>query len=157
MPVTQVAVTGLDGTGTAVQFRGDRNDDQTLALRTSLEVGGAAVSQALPVPVMNSGALVSSAALEGSHVFSQAPTHLYNLSATGLSAFAWLLLFDAIAIPADGTVAPIAAILLPLAGGSISFGGAAVTLQNGLVAVLSTTGPFLKTSGPTGFLSALTR
>lgn len=100
--------------------------------------------------------LVSSAAVEGAHIFSVTPGGVFSVTATGLTADAWLLLFDAIAAPADGNVEPVAAMRAPsLALVQIAFGGVPASFANGLVGVLSSSGPFTKTTGPTGFLSAL--
>jgi hypothetical protein len=100
--------------------------------------------------------VIASTALEGSHVFAVGEANVFAVTATGLSAFAWLMLFDAAAVPADGPVTPLAAIqATSLAVVQIAWGGVAASLGAGVVAVLSTTGPFTKTAGPTGFLSAL--
>jgi hypothetical protein len=122
-----------------------------------MEVGGLPVSVENPVPVGHAAApIIASAVLEGSHVFRIAAASVYAVTATGLSTFAWLLLFDAVAVPADGAVVPLQAIQATnLASVQIAFGGAAAAFGTGVVAALSTTGPFVKTTGPTGFLSAL--
>lgn len=100
--------------------------------------------------------LISSAAPEAAHTFSEVPGAVFSVTATGLSGDAWLLLFDAIAPPGDGNVEPVAAVRAEsLTMVRIAFGGVPAAFVNGVVGVLSTSGPFTKTSGPTGFLSAL--
>ena len=101
--------------------------------------------------------LESSASLEANHVFSGVPARVYSVSASNISTgVAWLLLFDAVGVPGDGAVTPVAAVQSVSPGfAQITFGGAAAQVANGLVAVLSSTGPFVKTTSPTGFLFAL--
>lgn len=107
---------------------------------------------------MPNPSLYASTALEPAHLFRNGTVDLYSVRVTGLSDYAWLLIIDYGSIPSDGAVVPIAAIqATSLAEVRLDFGGAAATTVNGLVAVLSTTGPFVKTTGPTGFFSALYR
>lgn len=134
-------LTVVDAFGEKRKVGGVTDDDGVLYLTRTLKPGTLVASPAV---------------VEGHRVFSLEPRSVYSITATGLSADAWLLLFDAIAPPDDGAVAPVAAVRTQsLTIVQISFGGALAAFANGVVAVLSSSGPFTKTSGPTGFLSAL--
>lgn len=55
MATTPVNVAGLDGGSKAVTLRGDQNPDNSIAMRASLEIGGAAVGAGNAVPVLPAG------------------------------------------------------------------------------------------------------
>jgi hypothetical protein len=158
MAQTTTAVQVLDGTGTPQSFVVEQDTvSHVLSPHHVIEVDGVPASAAHPMPMRRVGVpLIASTALEGSHIFSALPINLYEMTVSALTAeFAWLLVFDAIAVPADGAVTPLAALqsggLTPV---QITFGGAPAAFVHGVVGVLSSTGLFVKTSGPTGFLSA---
>jgi hypothetical protein len=147
----------VDGTSTTRQQLSTNDNSGSIAPQTALRTNGGPVEVSNPLPIRSPGIpLVSSGALEVSHIFRTASASLYTMQVVGLSAFGWLLVFDSVSIPDDGTVSPVAAIpATALAGTQITFGGTPASFVNGVVGVLSTTGPFVKTTGPTGFFSAL--
>lgn len=64
MTTTPIAVAALDGGGRAITVRADQNADTSVALRTSLEIGGTAVATGNPVPVaINGGSVAVSGSL----------------------------------------------------------------------------------------------
>ena len=77
---------------------------------------------------------------------------LASLDANSSSA-TWLLLFDAASAPADGVVTPIWSGQM-LSGRVDQNWPTPLAFANGCIAAFSSTGPFVKTSGPTGFISA---
>lgn len=149
----------IDGNHASRVQNSTANDTGAVAPQTAIRTNGLPVEADNPFPIRNTGArLLASAASEAAHVFANVAADLSSISVSGLSDFAWLLVFDAASIPSDGAVAPLAAVqATSLVGTSISFGGASAAFQAGVVGVLSTTGPFVKTTGPTGFFSALVR
>ena len=110
--------------------------------------GAAAVSLRDIAPV----ALVATAALASSLVLKASPGALYSLTCAP-TLNGWLMLFDLTAAPADGAVAP--KWTLPVSGATGGQWNWDVPLQflNGIVAVYSSTGPFVKTASATAFIS----
>jgi hypothetical protein len=157
MADAETAIPFVDGTGNLRQQLSTANASGYVVPQTALRANGGAVEAGNPLPMRSAPVpLLASTAIEASHVFRTAPASLFGMTATGLSAFAWLLVFDATSVPADGPVAPLAAIqATSLASVAISFGGVPAAFATGVVGVLSTTGPFIKTTGPTGFFSAM--
>jgi hypothetical protein len=157
MADSSTVVPFVDGTSITRQQLSTNDNAGSIAPQTALRTNGGPVEVGNPLPVHSPAIpLVSSATLEASHIFRTAPASLYTMQVAGLSAFGWLLVFDAVSPPDDGAVAPVAAIpATALAGTQITFGGTPALFVNGVVGVLSTTGPFVKTTGPTGFFSAL--
>lgn len=97
----------------------------------------------------------ASAALEASRVVKPSNGNLYWLTVDITSASGWLMLFDAVTVPADGTVTPLYAVPVTFDSAN-SFGFASLEIQslpmhfkNGICAVFSTTGPFTKTASAT--------
>lgn len=97
--------------------------------------------------------LVSSAALEASHILKPTTGNLYLLTALIGATGGFLMLFDATTVPADGAVTPAYTVPIPSAGGTgfvaIDWANAPAHFVNGIVAVFSTTGPFTKTASAT--------
>jgi hypothetical protein len=94
-------------------------------------------AQSVPTPMQGS------AALEGSHIFSN--SQLFTIQVTWHTAAArWLMLFDAAAVPSNGTVAPLYCAYLQNASsqadGTVSFDFTLhpIPFRTGTVAVVST-------------------
>ena len=117
-----------------------------------LAPGASATSLITPTgsPAMTSTISTPSAA--ASIVLKSSSGSLASFAANSSSA-TWLLLFDAASVPADGAVTPIWSGML-IAGMLSGAWPEPLAYANGLTAAFSSTGPFLKTSGPTGFISA---
>lgn len=81
--------------------------------------------------------------------------NLYNLTFSATVA-GTLMIFDATACPADGTVAPYRSYMYPTIGTSmaISFGGEPLPFVNGIALCYSSTGPYSKTASTTAFIGA---
>jgi hypothetical protein len=92
------------------------------------------------------------AAAAGSLVVKAAPCDLYDVNAVAGASAGFVMLFDAVAAPADGTVTPVR--VWPLAANAGLQVGFHKPLQMkvGCVLVFSTTGPFTKTVSATAFL-----
>lgn len=97
--------------------------------------------------------LVSSTALEASHILKATNGNLYLLTVLIGATGGFLMLFDATSVPADGAVTPAYALPIPSAGGTgfvaIDWASAPMHFNNGVIAVFSTTGPFTKTASTT--------
>lgn len=94
--------------------------------------------------------LVSSTALEASHILKATTGNLYRLTVIVGASAGFLLLFDATSVPADGSVTP--AYAVPIAANSsvsLDWTSAPGHFANGIVAVFSTTAPFTKTASAT--------
>lgn len=79
---------------------------------------------------------------------------LYDVNVVSGASAGYLLVFDATAIPADGTVSP--ALCLPVAantGIDLNLRAEPMRMVNGIVVVFSTTGCFTKTASATAFIS----
>lgn len=119
---------------------------------------------AMPASAAENIIPVVSAAAEGSHVFCDAtgtapvrkvPCSLRSLYVTTGAAAGYLMVFNAIAAPADGAVTPRVCIAVPaLTSASLDFGTTSSSYNTGLTAVFSTTGCFSKTISATAFFSA---
>lgn len=93
----------------------------------------------------------SSPSLEGGKVVSTTNKVLIGFSVTTVTAAAWIMVFDASSIPADGAVAPKLCFSTTSAGSSSYAVNLPVT--TGIVLVLSTTGCFTKTISNTAFFA----
>ncbi len=82
------------------------------------------------------------------------PAYLHGINVTSGASAGYVMLFDAAAVPADGTVAP--ARCLPIAAntGIERTFPTPVGMRNGIVLVFSTTGCFSKTASATAFIAA---
>lgn len=80
-----------------------------------------------------------------SYQFKEGPGVIHSFSATTTDTTAWLMIFDATAVPANGTVTP--KYSYAINGGSIAlnFEPNPAIFTNGFCACVSTTGPFSKT------------
>lgn len=152
---TATIVPFIDGTKAARSQNSTVDSDLVIVPQTALRTNGAPVELDNPLPVRHAGAsLLASAAIEASHNFGTGD--VYSISVSAIDANAWLLIFDAADIPPDGAVAPLDAIRSSSPGIARStWSNGAVAFQDGAVAVLSSTGPLTKTTGPVGFFSAL--
>lgn len=95
---------------------------------------------------------VSSPAAEGARVFKTGPGNLYRLSVTTGGTGGYLMVFDATAAPADGTVAP--AVCRAVAANStltVALADPTARFGTGIAAVFSSTGCFTKTVSATAF------
>lgn len=93
-------------------------------------------------------------AVSAGFVLRTGATNLAGLSVTTGAAAGYVMLFDAVAIPADGAVTP--ARCLPVAantGLDLNFRGSPLRFDNGVVVVFSTTGCFTKTASATAYLA----
>ncbi|MGA9884067.1 MAG: hypothetical protein WBQ34_10140 [Candidatus Acidiferrales bacterium] len=109
-----------------------------------LMLAAATSSRAQTAPI----AMQSSTALEASHIFTGGNT-LASITVTwhaGSAAARWLMIFDALAVPGNGTVAPIYCVAL----------GNSATLTDGTQAILFNTAPILVRTGITAVVSTST-
>ena len=98
---------------------------------------------------------VSSTVAESCHVFATRPVNLYSYLVSNAATAGWIMVFDAAAAPADGTVSP----TLPAQNVASNGTGQLSTFQpvafgTGLVICYSTTGPFSKTASATAAIGA---
>jgi hypothetical protein len=70
-----------------------------------------------------------------------------------LSSLAYLMLFNATTAPADGTVTPVKCYLVPAYASLRVVFNTPLAFSTGIVAVMSSTGPFTKTATATAFIS----
>lgn len=104
----------------------------------------------------NPTALAQSTTVESSHVFkSTGPSYLYSLGVT-TSAAGWAMVFDAVAAPSNGTVAPTACYAIGANSTLFLPYSAPMPFTTGITAVFSTTGCFTQTLG-NAFFSAQVR
>ena len=109
-------------------------------------------------PVLNYGSHVatkSTTVASSALVAKNSTNSLYSFSVTSGASAGYVMLFNATAAPADGTVTPV--YCFPLAANSSltqSFGGTPVAMNTGTVIVFSTTGCFTKTASATAFIAA---
>lgn len=145
---TPITVVGLDGAGKPFAIRADQNTDLSVAFRSSLEIGGVAVSQAAPVPVAAAAvASVFSTTFVDHIILKAAPGQLFGFQST-YEQSGYVMMFDAIAAPADGSVTPRKVWQVNLSASGtleVSF-SPSLALTAGAVLVFSTTGPFTKTA-----------
>lgn len=89
-----------------------------------------------------------------SKVFKAAQGILHSLSVTA-SGDGYVMVFDSAVVPADGTVQP--AYCWKIAANTsiaINFEPNPMSLKNGIAIAISSTGPFTKTTSPTGHIVA---
>jgi len=156
---TTTTMSVRDGGGAAQSLRADKNGDNSLATHNVPEVAGAAVSASNPLPTAPAPSSASSAGIAptpspsvGSNLVLKASAgNLYSITLSNASAGGFLMIFNLASAPADGAVTP--AYCWPLNGGGFgSFGFVyPAYFSTGITAVLSSTGCFTKTTGPTGF------
>lgn len=95
----------------------------------------------------------ASTAVEASRQIKAGPGNLYWLTCVVGASSGWLLLFDALSVPVDGTVTPRYAVPVSSDGtnGYVSLGLQPLPMKfsTGILAVFSTTGPFSKTASAT--------
>jgi hypothetical protein len=95
----------------------------------------------------------SSSTLEASHILKASAGNLYSLYVISGSVGGFLMTFNDTSVPADGSVTPIDCV--PVPANSIAAIGADGSPPDhypvGIVAVFSTTGPFIKTASTTAF------
>lgn len=107
-----------------------------------------------PTDVAGAAALVKSTTVAASGlVVKAAPGNLYGYNAVAGASAGFLMMFDAIAVPADGTVTP--ARVIPLAanaGVDVTF-DEPIRFHVGIAFAFSTTGQFTKTASATAFMS----
>jgi hypothetical protein len=153
--MAQISVPNIPGSN---GLRADQNTDGSLAFRSSLEIGGNAVSasNAVPVtPVAQAMASVVSTVLESGRVLKGSAGTLFALQARATIG-GWIMLFDSASIPADGAVQPRK--LWQLSGNDdqrvdISF-SPPLAFSNGISVAFSTTGPLTKTAAADAWFSA---
>lgn len=100
----------------------------------------------------------SSIQLEASHVFDSAsgapgPCMLSAFQCNAVQQAGWLLLYDAIAAPADGIVVPLKSWQID-ANATFDWHGYPIKLLVGCVMVFSTSGPFMQVSSASAAFSA---
>jgi hypothetical protein len=90
----------------------------------------------------------SSTQFQSGHVLKAGPGTLYSLYAMSGSVSGFLMTFNATTVPADGPVTPVECVPVPANSFvTISAGGSPPNYYSvGIVAVFSSTGPFLKTT-----------
>lgn len=97
---------------------------------------------------------LASPAVSAGWVAASNTTNAYHLSVTSGASAGYLLVFDAIAIPADGAVTPkLCRAVAANATLSTTFSSPAA-FRNGIVMVFSTTGCYTKTASATAFFEA---
>ncbi len=98
-------------------------------------------------------ASASTTALASSLVLKASPGNLYGFNVvTGASA-GYLMIFDAISAPADGSVTPKRVIAIAANTSVDRTFGKPIRFNTGITLVFSTTGPFTKTASATAFLA----
>jgi len=96
---------------------------------------------------------IPSTAAESSHILKASAGSLFGVSVTATVA-GYLMLFNAVAAPADGAVTPVKCYVVPAnTSVGVSWGSYAAAFGTGIVAVYSTTGCFVKTASATAFIS----
>ncbi len=122
---------------------------------TALKIDGSAVTQPVSGTVSIANAPVSwrfSSAAEASRAFKTSAGTLYSIYVTASSA-GFLMVFDATTAPADGPVTPVDVIQCASNATTVlDYTATPLPFVNGLVAVFSSTGPFVKTANPVAFL-----
>lgn len=136
-------------------------------LATLPELGQTTATGSLPIVLASDAPLplpapvypTSSANAESSHVLAIVPGAISSLSVNIGATSGYVMLFDAIAAPADGAVAPKWCQYVTSDGTSGGLNhswapGPPLQFSTGIVVVFSTTGPFTKTASATAFFSA---
>lgn len=113
---------------------------------------------ALALPMAANAQTVSktraNTAVGSGFVLRQGSTNLAGLNVVTGGTAGYVMLFDATAVPADGTVRPLRC--MPIAantGIDLNFRGSPLRFDDGLVIVFSTTGCFSKTASATAYLA----
>lgn len=117
------------------------------AQQPTVSVGGAGPSVGV-TPVV-------SAAAESGHILKAGPGNLYSLAVTTGAAAGYVMTFDALTVPGDGSVAPVDCWQVT-ANNTISgswIPGPPHKFATGIVTAFSTTGCFTKTASATAFFS----
>lgn len=129
-------------------------------LRRLLAASSAALELLSPLTASAGPALTGSATTEACHVWSGAR------AVTGVSGYigaaGYIMLFDDVAAPADGTVTAtdaggdwVHSVYVPAAGAwSVWFDGSPLSVKSGLVVCASSTGPTSKTAYSTALFRA---
>jgi type IV secretory pathway protease TraF len=86
-------------------------------------------------------------------VVKASPGNLYGYTAVSGASAGYVMLFDAVAAPADGTVTPKGVIVLAANSSIVVDRSTPIRFTTGIVMVFSTTGPFTKTASATAFLA----
>jgi hypothetical protein len=118
----------------------------------SLQVGFGSPQTTVPVPTPISP--TSSTVAASSLVLKSSAGSLYDAYATASTSAGFLMVFDAVSAPSDGTVSPKQCIPVAAGGiGSIAFNNAPESYATGIVMVFSTgANCFTKTASATAFL-----
>lgn len=96
----------------------------------------------------------NSSVAEGSRVVCSSACNLYGVSATTGATAGYVLIFDATAAPADGTVTPKFCYSVPATSTvGASWNGIPAQFATGLTVVFSSTGCYSKTVSATAFFS----
>lgn len=166
-PFTDTFISYLDGTGGAhTQFVSQSSGGSPITAPWNILVDpdtGTRLGSANPFPVQSAPiAPQFSSQAEASHVFNNAsgsigPGTLLAFQVNTIGQNGWVLLYDAVAVPADGVVAPIKWWQIG-ANETFQWHGYPIALANGCTLVFSLTGPFAQASaGPTAVFSAEVR
>ena len=122
---------------------------------TALKIDGSAVTQPVSGTVSVANAPVSwrsSSAAEASRLLKPSSGTLYSVYVTAPST-GYLMLFDAASVPSDGAVTPIDVIQCASNATTVlDYTATPLSFTNGMVAVFSSTGPFVKTASPVAFI-----
>lgn len=89
-------------------------------------------------------ALSQTTTIESSHIFKPTGGYLYSLSAT-TSAAGYVLLYDATAVPSNGTVTPQGCYAVAANSTNVIMFGYPFPFLNGIIAAFSSTGCFTQT------------
>ncbi|MDT7951707.1 MAG: hypothetical protein RQ966_09400 [Acetobacteraceae bacterium] len=165
-----LSVSGIDANGLKQHFRTDTFGAPADAAWSSgsgslVALGKAMVAaqQATTAAVTSSSIVppsptfVQTTAIAASLVLKSAPGSLYACYATTGSVAGWLMLFDATAVPANGSVAPKECIYCP-ANATTEVELPFLTAEpfaTGITAVFSSTGPFTLTASSTAFIKGI--
>jgi len=102
-----------------------------------------------PKSIMRPAVPIVSTALENSHVMSAAPGSITSLTVVNGAASGWVLLFDAVALPANGAVTPKWFFQMGANSSMATSFNPPWQFATGIVAGFSTTGPFVLTASAT--------
>ena len=99
---------------------------------------------------------VATTAAAGTLVLKNTPGQLLSVTCTAGAVAGYLMVFDAVAAPADGAGTPIWVSGLIAISGSYTFqsgAGPGLRCNNGISLAFSSTGPFSKTASATAFMA----
>ena len=85
--------------------------------------------------------------------FKSSPGSLFTLACAPTTVSGYIMLFDASSVPSDGTVTPKWVQPVFANGGASWSWWNPISFSTGIVAVFSSTGPFVKTASATAFIS----